>query len=66
MMSKSLYRLGHLAARRPWVVIGAWLVLAIGRRGGLQRLRAPAQGLPAGAGLDSQQASELMAAAGAE
>ena len=29
MMSKSLYRLGHLAARRPWVVIGSWLVLAV-------------------------------------
>ena len=27
MMSQSLYRLGHLAARRPWVVIGSWLVL---------------------------------------
>ena len=29
MMSQSLYRLGHLAARRPWLVIGSWLVLAV-------------------------------------
>ena len=29
MMSKSLYRLGRLAAGRPWVVIGSWLVLAV-------------------------------------
>ena len=27
-MSHSLYRLGRFAARRPWVVIGAWLVAA--------------------------------------
>ncbi len=26
MMSQSLYRLGRLSVRRPWVVIGSWLV----------------------------------------
>ena len=29
MMSQSLYRLGRLSVRRPWVVIGSWLVLAV-------------------------------------
>ena len=41
MMSQSLYRLGRLAARRPWLVIGSWLVLAVVVVGGFQRLRAP-------------------------
>ena len=65
MMSQSLYRLGQLAARRPWVVIGSWLVLAVVVVGASstfgQRLKDSMQ-VP---GLDSQQASELMAAAGA-
>ncbi len=65
MMSQSLYRLGRLSARRPWVVIGAWLVLTVVVVGASStfghRLRDSMQ-VP---GLDSQQASELMAAAGA-
>ncbi|MEM9890000.1 MAG: MMPL family transporter [Actinomycetota bacterium] len=28
-MSSHLYRLGRLAARRPWVVIGAWIMLSV-------------------------------------
>jgi putative drug exporter of the RND superfamily len=27
-MRSNLYRLGRYSARRPWVVIGAWLVVA--------------------------------------
>ena len=64
-MSKSLYRLGHLAARRPWVVIGSWLVLAVvvvGASGAFGHRLKDSMQVP---GLDSQQASELMAAAGA-
>jgi putative drug exporter of the RND superfamily len=65
MMSTPLYRLGHLAARRPWVVIGSWLVLTVVVVGASSafghRLKDSMQ-VP---GLDSQQASELMAAAGA-
>jgi RND superfamily putative drug exporter len=65
MMSQTLYRLGRLSASRPWVVIGSWLVLAVvvvGASGTFgQRLKDSLQ-VP---GLDSQQASELMAAAGA-
>jgi len=65
MMSQSLYRLGSLAARRPWVVICSWLVLAVVVVGASSafghRLKDSMQ-VP---GLDSQQASELLAAAGA-
>jgi len=64
-MSQSLYRLGRLSARRPWVVIGSWLVLTVVVVGASStfghRLKDSMQ-VP---GLDSQQASELMAAAGA-
>ncbi|MGH1488105.1 MAG: MMPL family transporter, partial [Acidimicrobiales bacterium] len=28
-MSKMLYRIGRFAARRPWVVIGTWLIVSI-------------------------------------
>jgi RND superfamily putative drug exporter len=65
MISQSLYRLGRLSARRPWLVIGSWVVLAVVVVGASntfgQRLKDSLQ-VP---GLDSQQASELMAAAGA-
>ena len=65
MMSQSLYRLGRLSARRPWLVIGSWLVLTLVVVGASstfgQRLKDSLQ-VP---GLDSQHASELMAAAGA-
>ena len=65
MLSQSLYRLGRLSARRPWVVIGAWLVLAVvvvGASGAYGHRLKDSMQVP---GLDSQQASELMAAAGA-
>ncbi len=65
MMSQSLYRLGHLAARRPWVVIGCWLVLTVvvvGASGTFGHRLKDSMQVP---GLDSQQASELMADAGA-
>jgi len=64
MMSHALHRLGRSAARRPWVVIGSWLVLTLVVVGASSafghRLKDSLQ-VP---GLDSQQASELMAAAG--
>ncbi len=64
MMSQSLHRLGRSAARRPWVVIGSWLVLTLVVVGASSafghRLKDSLQ-VP---GLDSHQASELMAAAG--
>ena len=65
MLSQSLYRLGRLSARRPWVVIGAWLVLAVvvvGASGAFGHRLKDSMQVP---GLDSQHANELMAAAGA-
>ena len=44
-MTNALYRLGHLAARRPWRVIGAWLAISIVVIGASERLRARAGGL---------------------
>ena len=28
-MSHLLYRVGHFCARRPWAVIGSWLVVSV-------------------------------------
>ena len=64
-MSQSLYRLGRLAARRPWVVVGSWLVLAavvVAASGTFGHRLQDSLAVP---GLDSQQATELMAVAGA-
>ncbi|MFK4088272.1 MMPL family transporter [Kribbella sp. NPDC020789] len=64
MMSNALYRLGRFAARRPWTVIGTWIALAVlvVTAAGLfgQKLE-NTFGAP---GLDSQQATELLSAAG--
>jgi putative drug exporter of the RND superfamily len=65
-MTHGLYRLGRFAARRPWAVIGAWLVVAV-----LVIAVSGAQGrdledtfeVPR---LDSQQARELLTAAGSD
>ncbi len=65
MMSQSLYRLGRLSARRPWVVIGSWLVLAVVVVGASSALGRPLKDSLQVPGLDSQQATELMADAGA-
>ena len=62
-MSRALYRLGRLAAHRPWAVIGAWLVVAalvIGASVGVGRKLEDTFEVP---GLDSQQAFELQRAA---
>lgn len=65
-MSQLLYRLGRSVARRPWTVIGAWVVISIivitasasfGRQ-----LEASVE-VP---GLDSQQAVELLQSAGSD
>ena len=62
-MSHLLYRLGRFSARRPWVVIGSWLVvsvLVIGASGAFGRELEDSFEVP---GLDSQQATELLTAA---
>ncbi len=64
MMSQSLYRLGRTAARRPWVIIASWLVLTVVVVGASSTFGHRLQDSMQVPGLDSQQASELMAAAG--
>ncbi|MGI8789850.1 MAG: MMPL family transporter, partial [Actinomycetota bacterium] len=62
-MSHALYRLGRFAARRPWAVIGAWLVvsvLVIAASGAFGRELEAEGSVP---GLDSQKATELLSAA---
>jgi RND superfamily putative drug exporter len=61
-MSHLLYRLGRLAARRPWTMIGAWVVLAvviIGASGTVGRELEDSFTVP---GLDSQDALDLLEA----
>jgi RND superfamily putative drug exporter len=65
-MTHGLYRLGRFAARRPWAVIGAWLVVAllvIAASGAQGRDLEDTFDVP---GLDSQQARELLTAAGSD
>ena len=63
-MSHLLYRVGRFCARRPWTVIGFWLVvsvLVIGASGAFGRELEDSFEAP---GVDSQQATELLTAAG--
>ncbi len=65
-MSTLLYRLGRSAATRPWVAIGAWVVLAlvvIASSVGFGRDLEESFEAP---GLDSYQAAELLAEAQAD
>ncbi len=65
-MSRTLYGLGRYAARRPWVTIGAWIVIAvsvIAVSGTLGRGFEDSNAVP---GLDSQRAVDLLSAAGAD
>jgi putative drug exporter of the RND superfamily len=64
MPSHLLYRWGRFAARRPWTVIGAWLVvsvLVIAASGAFGRDLEDSFEVP---GLDSQKATDLLSAAG--
>jgi len=65
-MSNALYRLGRFAARRPWVVIGTWLVVAvlvIAASGAFGRDLTDSSEVP---GLDSQQATALLESAASD
>jgi len=63
MMSQALYRLGWFAAHRAWVVIGSWLVLSALVIGASSVFGHKLVDSPAVPGLDSQQATDLLAAA---
>ncbi|TCC54194.1 MMPL family transporter [Kribbella pittospori] len=65
-MRSNLYRLGRYAARRPWIVIGAWLVVAalvVAASGAFGKKLEESFGAP---GVDSQSATDLLSAAGAD
>jgi putative drug exporter of the RND superfamily len=64
MMSQGLYRLGRFSARRPWLVIGAWLVLAVTVIAAAGSFGATLEDSFRVPGMDSQQANDLLAAAG--
>ncbi len=62
-MSRRLYRLGRFAARRPWIVVGTWVVVAvivIGASAGFGRKLEDSFTAP---GLDSTAALDLLTAA---
>src|SRR5262245_58812139 len=65
-MSHVLYRMGRFAARRPWRVIGVWVLVSvavIAASGALGRDLDDSIAVP---GLDSQQAIELLEQAGSD
>ena len=65
-MSQALYRLGRLAARRPWRVIGTWVVLSIlviSASSAFGEELSDSMEVP---GLDSQAAVDLLTAAQSE
>jgi RND superfamily putative drug exporter len=65
-MSTALYRLGRLAARRPYATVGAWLavaVLVVAASAGFGRDLEDSLDVP---GTDSAQARAMLGAAGSE
>jgi RND superfamily putative drug exporter len=64
MMSRGLYRLGRFSARRPWVVLGSWLAMAVILVGAASAFGHKLEDSFRVPGLDSQQANDLLAAAG--
>lgn len=62
-MTNALYKLGRFAARRPWVVIGVWLVTSAVVMGASGIFGAELEDTFEVPGLDSQQAVELLSAA---
>ena len=64
-MSNSLYRLGRFAARRPWAVIGSWIVLSVLVVGAAATVGQQLDDSFGAPGLDSQEATDLLAESGA-
>ena len=65
-MSHALYRLGRLAARRPWTVIGSWLVVSVLVLGASSAFGEKLEDSFGAPGLDSQKATDLLSDAGSE
>jgi RND superfamily putative drug exporter len=64
MISSCLQRLGRVSARRPWTVIGSWVLLAVAVVGGAQAFGHELEDSFRVPGLDSQKANDLLAEAG--
>lgn len=65
-MSHLLYRLGSSAARHPWKVIGAWLVVAIAVVASSTAFGRTLEDTFSVPGVDSEQALDLLEAAGSD
>ena len=65
-MSHALYRLGRYAARRPWRVIGAWLVMAFVVVGASATFGRELEDSFDAPGLDSSKALDLLTSAQSE
>ena len=65
-MSTTLYRIGRFAARRPWLTIGAWVLVAAGVMAASATFGRNLVDSTKVPGLDSQQAVDLLAAAGSQ
>jgi RND superfamily putative drug exporter len=66
MLSRALYRLGRLAARRPWAVVAAWLVAAVIVIGTSNVAGEELEERFGAPGLDSQVAADLLEAKGSD
>lgn len=66
MLSHTLSRLGRSSARRPWVVLGAWVLLAVVALGTSSRFGTELEDSFRVPGLDSQVANDLLAQAGSD
>ncbi|WP_109509608.1 MMPL family transporter [Nocardioides speluncae] len=66
MLSRALYRLGRLAARRPWAVLAAWLVAAVIVVGTSNVAGEELEEQFGAPGLDSQRAADLLEAKGSD
>ena len=64
MMSQGLYRLGRFSVRRPWLVIGSWLVLTVVVVGAASTFGHKLEDSFRVPGLDSQKANDLLTTAG--
>ena len=65
-MSSLLYRIGHGAAQRPWRVIAVWLVVAVAVVAASSSFGRDLDDSFEVPGVDSQQAVELLSAAGSD
>ena len=65
-MSHALYRLGRFAARRPWTVVGSWLVVSVLVLGASSAFGEKLEDSFGAPGLDSQKATDLLSHAGSD